>query len=89
MATIPLLLVFFGGLLLFFLIGRLLGHIIGLDKYFPKDESPDTSGHNKSERRKKRKVKNKKDSLLNGLKSSAGNMEYPGHEYVENSRINK
>lgn len=59
---IPLLLVFFGGLLLLFLTGRLIGHIIGLDKYFSNDGGPASSVSHKTRSKKKEKVKAKRAS---------------------------
>ncbi|HEX2969371.1 MAG TPA: hypothetical protein VHO46_09705 [Bacteroidales bacterium] len=54
MAISPLLLLFFGGLLIIFMTGRLLGYFIGLDKYFRTDE-PEKSQTLDSTKKKRRK----------------------------------
>lgn len=74
MATIPLLLVFLGGLLLIFLTGRLIGHIIGLDKYFKDEAGQAVSVPYKTRNKKNRKIKADKGSPVNGADSQVRNM---------------
>jgi hypothetical protein len=53
MASSPLILLFFGGLLILFMTGRLLGYIIGLDKFFRNDETEKSQAHDSSKKKRK------------------------------------
>lgn len=59
MDMFTLLLIFFGGLLGLFLFGRLLGHIIGLDKFFKETDKTETAVRS-GKRRKKKSMKKEK-----------------------------
>jgi hypothetical protein len=78
MSKILLLFVFFGGLALTFLTGRLIGHIIGLDKYFSYNISPKTPLSAKTKRNKRKGMEVKKDLPVNILGK--------GNEYAKNDQ---
>jgi hypothetical protein len=58
MALGQLILLFFGGLLMLFMTGRLLGYIIGLDKYFRNDEPEKSQSHESSLKKRKGRRRN-------------------------------
>lgn len=86
MALTPLLVTFFGGLLVIFLTGRLIGHFTGLDKYFSDEKTPDTSVPYKNYRKRKGQIKGKKDRHLEGSQGTL-NTEHPGQEYAKSDNI--